>query len=197
MNPRTQRGALSTAQLDTWEDLHDAQKVLHCGAALAPASGDVGAEAGDAGCVPGDSVEGEPILRIGEGAVSYPFPSLPYCYQPRRFDGSLYYLDDCLTDAPSAVPSSTSIPTASSAPSGEPTVAETAPPSESPAPTPPPKVDPMPTALSYVDARSYGCHSHVSTDRRYGTFQKRAPSRPPTAYCSRSRPTWTTRTACG
>jgi len=172
-------GALLYAPLDSWEDMHDEQDVSYCGdaRALVSGAGDItSVETGDAptGCVAGDSVDDIPILQIGEGVVSYPFPTFPYFYQTRKFMGSIYYLNDCTTDSPSTMPSATLIPSISLEPSHGPTLMETIHPSHSHMPTSLPSISPSPTTLSYIDAKSDGCHSFLSTDRQYETLQKEA-----------------------
>ncbi|KAL7535898.1 hypothetical protein ACHAXR_011572 [Thalassiosira sp. AJA248-18] len=164
------------APMESWQDMHDEQNVMYCGDSRTIVSSDgditiVEAAEASAGCVDGVAVDDRPILQIGEGVVSYPFPDVPYFYQPRQFMGSIYYLNECQTDSPSTMPSMTLIPSASMAPSYQPTVVETMPPSHSLLPTSLPSISSQPTTLSYIDAGQYGCHSIVSTDRYYESFK--------------------------
>jgi len=156
-------GALLFEPMNAWEDMHDEQKVLYCGATLTNGAPKV--------CRAGVDNDEIPIIQIGEGVVSYPFPSTPYFYQPRRFMGTIYYLNECPTAFPSVAPSFTSIPSVSLAPSHKPTITETEYPSTSFLPTSFPSMSQSPTTLGYVNAGQYGCHSSISTDRQYESFR--------------------------
>lgn len=156
-------GALLFAPMEAWEDLHDEQNAMYCGAISI--SGDL-----PTNCINGDAVDDKPILQIGEGVVSYPFSSYGYFYQPRKFMGSIYYSNECPSNTPSMMPSLSLNPSLTLVPSDEPTIAKSTRPSHSHMPTSQPSISTAPT-LPYFDADQYGCHSLMSTDREYEPFK--------------------------
>lgn len=160
-------GALLFAPSEVYEDLHDEQNVVYCGATRPVVSNNWGVTSnmatGDEGCVDGDSINTiKPAIHIGEGVVSYPFPSSSYFYQPRKFMGSIYYSNDCPT---TISPSHTSSPSKM--------LATTHPPSTKP--SAPPVPVPLPissiSTLSYIDRGIDGCHKDISTNREYESFK--------------------------
>lgn len=166
-------GALLFAPMEGWQDLHDEQNVMYCGATRTSkdASADITNIMATGCVVDGDTINEKPIIQIGEGVVSYPFSSVPYFYQPRQFMGTIYYLNECPTASPSAMPSVTASPSFSLAPSQAPTIVETVNPSHSLMPTPSPSISPPPTALYYINLDQYGCHGGIKTDRQYESFK--------------------------
>ena len=159
-------GALKSTQLGSWEDFQDEQQqMLHCGGVVDDAPLGVA-------CTDAKGISDKPILYIGESVVSYPFSDLPYFYQPRKFMGSVYYLNKkCSTQMPSDMPSISLIPSLTLTPSYAPMFAETMIPSRSLAPTLPPSNSQPPSNLAYIDLNQDGCHSFISTDRDYDSFQ--------------------------
>lgn len=155
--------ALLNSPVENWEDFLDEQDVEYCGV-------DGG---GSTGCIDGDDgVVGRPIIHVGEGVISYPFPTKPYLYRPAKFMGGIYYLGECPSDPPSAAPSITAHPTRSSSPSISPTGIGSARPSRSSTPSSRPTTSHHPTARFHiVDGGRDGCHGAITTDRDYGTFR--------------------------
>lgn len=96
-----------------------------------------------------------PILQIGESAISYPlFTIEPYFFQPGKFLGSIEYLAECSTVSPTQDKRSRtpSIAPVDGMPTDEPTVSS------------------APTALDYIYAGESGCHSSITTDMQYDSF---------------------------
>lgn len=151
-------GALLYSPMETWEDLHDEQNVIHCGEVTSNNPGR---------CVGGDGVNIKPTIHIGEGVVSYPFTNVSYFYQPREFMGSIYYEGECLTKPPTTTPSYTTGPSLSMAPSRAPTNVPTV---STLKPTTSPTISLRPT-MPYIDRGQYGCHTGISTDGDYKSFK--------------------------
>jgi len=159
-------GALVYSPIETWEDLHDEQRVIHCGATHSITNVPVGD-----GCVDGKDIKDKPIIQIGERVVSYPMTDVAYFYQPSKFMGSLYYLGECPTSSPTTTPSSSISPSKSL-----PTEAPTQSPLNAPLkPTQSPSKSSQPT-MSYVYRGEDGCDDSISTDRDYESFKSETTS---------------------
>jgi len=159
-------GALLYSPIETWEDLHDEQRVIHCGATHSITNIPVGD-----GSVDGYDIKDKPIIHIGEKVVSYPMTDVAYFYQPSKFMGSLYYLNKCPTSSPTTMPSSSISPSKSL-----PTKAPTQSPLNSPPkPTQSPTKSLQPT-MSYVYRGENGCDDFISTDRDYESFKSETTS---------------------
>lgn len=159
-------GALLYSPIETWEDLHDEQRVIHCGATHSITNVPVGD-----GCVDGNNIKDKPIIHIGERVVSYPMTDVAYFYQPSKFMGSLYYLNKCPTLSPTTTPSSSISPSKSL-----PTEAPTQSPLNAPLkPTQSPSKSLQPT-MSYVYRGENGCDDFISTDRDYESFKSETTS---------------------
>jgi len=159
-------GALLYSPIETWEDLHDEQRMMHCGATHSITNVPVGD-----GCVDGNNIKDKPIIHTGERVVSYPMTDVAYFYQPNKFMGTLYYLSECPTSSPTTTPSSSISPSKSL-----PTEAPTQSPSKGPLkPTQSPTKSSQPT-MSYVYRGENGCDDFISTDRDYESFKSETTS---------------------
>jgi len=148
-------GALMQAPLENWEDFGDEQETVHCL--------DNG---GDTSCQNNGGDEKQPIIHIGEGVVSYPFYTVPYFYHPKKFMGTIYYLDECATRSPTISPTRK--------PSNKPTLAiSTAP--TTPEPTIAPTITASPTSRYFFEVDNK-CYWYLSTDAQYELFSNETSS---------------------
>lgn len=138
-------GALLQAPLEIWEEFGDEEVTLHCLD-----------NADETSCQSDSFGKKQPIIHIGEGVVAYPFYTVPHYYYPKKFIGTIYYLDECgVTLRPIVVPLRS--------PSSAPTLKATMKPF-TPYPTP------TPTSMRSFFEVDNRCYRNISTDAQYEIF---------------------------
>ena len=144
--------ALVIAPQENWEDFGDEQLTVDCFN-----------NGGDTWCQNNVGGKKQPIIHIGEGVVSYPFYKETYFYHVKKFMGSIYYLDECQTRAPTVAPTRmpTDKPIAATPTTKEPTISPTA------------TASPTPRYFFEVDNR---CYWYLSTDAQYKIFSNETSS---------------------
>jgi len=148
--------ALMQAPLENWENFLDKQLTVHC-----LDNGD-----GTSSCRQNDSAgKKQPNIHIGEGVVAYPFYTVPYFYYPKKFMGTIYYIDECSTHSPTVDPTRSL--------SDTPTFAITATPPATPPTAPESTISPTITAAPtprYFFEVDNRCYWYLSTDALYDVF---------------------------